>query len=440
MIRFTKAFAATALASALLLTACGGDAEDPTTPDGSDPAATTSADPSGEQTSEGEEAPVSGTINFFTDKAAWEPSFEEMNAASGDIQLEFTGYSDPVAYDTYIRQAFRTDEKPDLFTWHTGGQLGELVEQGLVAETSDIWTEAESEGLVPEGLKDQYTYDGKQYCVPLNVAYWAVYYNKQIFEDNGLTPPTTWEEMETVMQTLRDAGVTPFHQMNIIFEFVYFQALLAGQNPDTYLGILDGSASYTDEDVNVAVDKWEEMIKRGDFIDPGVTGDPQALLMNGDVAMAYFGTFFTGQLTAIDAVSGEDYGIFMFPNLNPDTEEQPMILETGPLCVGAGSENEDVALAYSKWWLTTDAQTAWSTSRGDVSFNPDVEIDDPELSALVESVNDGARILPRYLEGSPQPVYQLSTELFGAFVTSPSDPRGMQERLQAAAEEYWAEN
>lgn len=415
--KYKKALVAATMSAALLFSACGGDNDEP-----------------------GE---ASGPIGFFTDKAAWEGSFDDMNEASGDLQLEFTGYSDPVAYDTYVRQAFRTQDRPDLFTWHTGGRLQELVEQGLIAETTDIWTEAEAEGLVPEGLKDQYTFDGKQYCVPLNVAYWAVYYNKAIFEEHGLEVPTTWSEMENVMQTLRDAGVTPLHQMNIIFEFVYFQALLAGQNPETYLGLLDGSASYTDEDVNVAVDKWQEMIQRGDFIDPGVTGDPQAMLANGEVAMAYFGTFFTGQLSAIDAVSGEDYGIFLFPNLNEDTGTQPMVLETGPLCVGAGSENEAGALEYSKWWLTTEAQTVWSDSRGDVSFNPEVDIADPELDALVSAVAgedaESIQIIPRYLEGSPQPVYQLSTELFGAFVTNAEDPRGMQEQLQAEAEAYWSE-
>lgn len=99
-------------------------------------------------------------------------------------------------------------------------------------------------------------------------------------------------------------------------------------------------------------------------------------------------------------------------------------------------------MSTSKWWLTTDAQTVWSDSRGDVSFNPAVEIEDPELSAFVASVAgddaENIQILPRYLEGSPQPVYQLSTELFGAFVTNAEDPRGMQEQLQAKADEFWA--
>src|SRR5699024_6098932 len=71
------------------------------------------------------EAPEDSTLSFFTDKAAWESTFDDMNQASDGVtaQLDFTGYSDPDAYDAFIKQSFRTDERPDLFTWHTGDQL-----------------------------------------------------------------------------------------------------------------------------------------------------------------------------------------------------------------------------------------------------------------------------------------------------------------------------
>lgn len=383
-----------------------------------------------------------GDLAFVTDKAAWQSSFEAMNKTSGDLQLKFTGYSDPTAYDSYIKQSFRTNKKPDLFTWHTGGQLESLVKEGLVAETTDLWTEAEQQNLVPKGLKDQYTFDGKQYCVPLNVAYWAVYYNKKVFAKYNLQVPTTWDEMMKVAETLRKNNVVPFHQMNIIFEFVWFQAMLAGQNIDTYKGILDGKAKYTDPDVTKVMQQWQKMIQEKDFLDPGVKGDPQQLIKDGKVAMGYYGTFFTGQLNDVKAKSGDDYGIFMMPNFNPQQTKQPMILETGPMCVGKGSANEKQALEYSKWWMTTKAQTEWSKARGDVSFNPQVQIDDPELKQLVDKVTktDASKveILPRYLEGSPEPVYQLSTELFGDFVTNAKDPQAIQQKLQAKADEYWS--
>ena len=317
--------------AALVLSACT-----------SAPAPTQSADPgTGSSTPPAVTEPT--TLNFFTDKAAWEPSFDQMNAASEStgITLSFSGYSDPTAYDAFIKQAFQTKKVPDLFTWHTGDQLKQLVDQGLIAETTPLWADAAAKGLVPDGLIDNYTYDGKQYCVPLNVAYWAMYYNKHVFADNGIAVPTTWDELMAASQKLVDAGVTPFHQMNFIFEFVWFQTLVLGIDPAVYRGLGTGESSFLDPAVVQAMELWKEMGSKGFFIDPGVQTDPQTLLSTGQVAMANFGTFFTGQLTSIDQVSGEDYGIFVIPSVNPQVKNQ-MVLETGPLCVGAGAEHDCV--------------------------------------------------------------------------------------------------
>lgn len=383
------------------------------------------------------------TVNFFTDKAAWEPSFLEMNkvSAAKNIELKFTGYSDPTAYDSFVKQAFRTRKVPDLFTWHTGAQMQELVDQKLVAETTELWTQAEADKLVPEGLKENYTFDDKQYGVPLNIAYWAMYYNKEIFTRFNLQVPKTWQELMTVCETLLANGITPFHQMNIIFEFVWFQLLLIGQSPETYRKLQTGEAKYTDPEVVEACRVWGQMIDRKFFSDPGEKTDPQTMLQSGKVAMAYFGTFFTGQLTGIDAKSGEDYGIFLPPNLNPDNAKQQVVLETGPMLVGTGSEHEGPALGYSQWWFGDEAQKAWSTARGDISFNPNVTSSDPELAALVETATGGdVEVHKRYLEATPLPIYTTETEVFGKFVTEGGDPMPHLEQLQASADKYWSEN
>ena len=55
-------------------------------------------------------------------------------------------------YEAFIKQSFRTDESPGLFTWQTGPTLEELVDDGLIAETTDIWTEAIDNGWVSEDL------------------------------------------------------------------------------------------------------------------------------------------------------------------------------------------------------------------------------------------------------------------------------------------------
>ena len=405
-------------------------------------AACTSAPPASTAPGGTGSAPVKPTtINFVTDKAAWEPSFDSMNEASAStgLTVEFTGYSDPTAYDAFIKQAFQTKKSPDLFTWHTGDQLKQLVDQGMIAETTQLWSQATEQGLVPDGLIDNYTYDGKQYCVPLNVAYWAMYYNKKVFADNGIVVPTTWAELMDAAAKLKAAGVTPFHQMNFIFEFVWFQSLVLGISPETYVGLSTGDASYLDPAVVEAMKLWKDMGDKGYFMDPGVQTDPQTLLSTGQVAMANFGTFFTGQLASIDQVSGKDYGVFLIPNVKPDVAKQQVVLETGPLCVGAGSEDQDAALAYSSWWFTNEAQSAWSKSRGDISFNPNVSVEDPELAALMKAVNKPeVQLQKRYLEMTPTPVYTTETEVMGDFVTNWGDPMEALKKMQASADKYWA--
>lgn len=385
------------------------------------------------------------TLDFYMDKAAWEPTFDAMNEVSEPteklaLEVIQTPGNDAGAYDSFVKQAFQTNEVPDLFTWHTGASLAELVDQGLVAETTDIWTEAEEKGLVPDGLKDNYTFDGKQYCVPLNVAYWAMYYNKHVFEEHGIEVPTTFTELMDAAKKLKDAGVTPFHQMNIFFEFVWFMALAAGEDPEAYAALGTPDGSYLDPSIVDAAKQWKQLQDEGYFIDPGVQTDPQTLLSTGEVAMAYFGTFLTGQLTAIDQVAGEDYGIFPFPNVNPDVQAPQMILETGPLCVGKGSPNEQAALEYSEWWLGDEAQTVWTQTRGDVSFNANAPLEDPELQNLVDTVNGGEfQIQPRYMEMVPVPVYNRSTELFGDFVTNNGDVMSVLEDLEQENAAAWAD-
>ena len=166
--------------------------------------------------------------------------------------------------------------------------------------------------------------------------------------------------------------------------------------------------------------------------------DPQTLLKTGKVAMAYFGTFFTGQLTSVGMKSDEDYGIFVLPNVNPSVTKQQMVLETGPLCVGKGSKDEQSALAYSAWWMGQGAQQAWSDKRGDISFNPKVKTADPALAGLLSDQADW-EIQPRWLEMTPNPIYTVADPEFNEFVTNPTPDSGpMLTKIQAAADKYWA--
>lgn len=411
-------------ASALVIAACGG------------------SDDNGDSTGsgDGENAP---TISFSTDKGAWEPQFLEVSAVSADsigTELDFTGYSDAEQYGAFIRQSFRTDETPDLFTWHTGSELEELVGQDLLAPTTEIWEQAIADGNVPEELQQYFTVDGEQYCVPMNAAYWVMYYNTEIFDEHGIEPPETWADMMDAADKLVAEGVTPFYHTNILFSFVWFQTILAGSNPELYNALSTGEASYTDPGVVEAMELWGDMIDKGYFIDAGVETTPEGLLKNGDVAMINFGTFLSGQLNAVDMKAGEDYDFFMVPNVNSDLEQTVLPFETGPMCTGADAKNVDTALNYGEWWMGEEAQTAWANARGDVSFNPKAKVNDESLASLNEEAgSDEVMLVNRYFEATPVPILTAALDGFGAFTSNGGDPMPILENIQAEADAYWAD-
>jgi multiple sugar transport system substrate-binding protein len=385
---------------------------------------------------------VTGTLNFYTDKAAWKPDFESLNEVSGeavDITLKTTGYSDANQYDAFIKQSFRTDKSPGLFTWHTGDSLKQLVDEGLVAETTDIWTKAVDEGWVSEDLRDSYTFDDKQYCVPMNIAYWIMFYNKAAFADNGIEVPTSWDELNDAAETLKDAGVTPYYQTSTLFTFQWFQHLVASTDPDLYAGLTTGEVKYTDPEIVDVMNLWLEEQEAGWFSDAGSTTDPAVGLKQGDYAMINFGTFFAGNLEGA-GMTTDDYGMFAIPAVSDDLDATPVAVESGPICTAENSKQRDLGLAYSEWWMSPDAQTAWNDAHGDVAFNPKAKVADPALAELgTEIAGDDYMLYDRFFEAMPTEIVTTAIEQFGAFNANPGDPMPFLEKIQATADKYWAE-
>ncbi|HEX4814271.1 MAG TPA: ABC transporter substrate-binding protein [Nonomuraea sp.] len=381
-------------------------------------------------------------LTLYNDKGAWTKYFDEMGALSKQrigLAMKPTGYTDSAQYQAFIKASFRTDVKPDLFTWQTGGMLEEIVKQKQVADTTVIWQEAIKAGDLSQDLAPYYTIGGKQYCVPMNVAYWGMFYNKKIFDKYDLKPPATWDELVTVADTLKKNGVTAFYHTSVLFSFVWFEQLMAGTDPDLYDRLSTGKAKYTDPGVVQVMERWKQLIDAGYFINAGDKTDPGDVLKNGKAAMVSFGTWFNTSMTQRDMKPGVDYDFFVIPNVNPALPKTSMIFESGPLCSLAKAADPEASLKYLKWWTTAEAQEKWATSRGDVSANPKVTIQDQALGAVTKDAGGGKyRLVNRYFEATPPPVLTAALDGFGTFVSEPGSYREVLETIQKAADEYWS--
>ena len=90
-------------------------------------------------------------------------------------------------------------------------EMARFMERGALSDLSDM---PEADRIRPEvqELVDQYaTYPGRTSVLPYSVAAASVIYNVQIFEDNGIEVPTTWDELIAACDQPRSAGVTPIY-------------------------------------------------------------------------------------------------------------------------------------------------------------------------------------------------------------------------------------
>ena len=386
-------------------------------------------------------------LSFYHDKSPWQDFFVQMGesaqAAIG-IGWEPTPYSDTTSYQAALLAALPTDQSPGMFTWGSGYRLEDLYTQGALMDISDIWTQAIADGNMPESLAAAFTFDGAQYALPGNVSYWPVFYNKAVFADNGLSVPTTWDEFTGAAETLKAAGIIPFGatQVGRWPSFIWFEEMILRSDPQLYLDLTAGTVSYTDERVVAAMEVWKGLIENEYFtsFDLDMNNDIGPMLAAGEVAMFPIGTWFQSVFIANGMTPGEDYDLFVMPNINPDLTGKSIIFEAGALGISAKAPNADDAKAMGTWWISPEATTEFSNLLGDAPSNPKAVSDNPVVKGLSDTLTaESYTLYQRYWEASPVPIVEGAVDYLAQFMLNPGDLQTVLESIQQLAETTWAE-
>ena len=386
------------------------------------------------------------TLNFSHDKAPWQDFFVQMgNSAQEAISVNWdaTPYSDTSSYQAAILSSLPSDQSPDFFTWWSGYRIEDLYSEGVLEDVSDIWTAQIEAGNLPETLAGAFTFDGAQYAVPSHVSYWVMFYNMKTFADNGLSVPTTWDEMMNVNGTLKDAGVTPMAstQDGRWPSFILFQEMVMRTDPDFYAALTAGEAKYTDDTCVAAMETWKGLIESEYFtsFDTDMNTDWPAAFAQGELGMIPIGTWYQSNFLGAGLVPGEDYGVFIMPNINPDIEQKSCIVETGALAIGTNSQQKEAAKEMATWWVSPEAQTEWANLLGDAPANAKAESTNPVLGDLLTTIStEEYQLMQRYWEASPVPIVEGAVDFLAQFMLNPGDMMSVLESIQELADQQWA--
>lgn len=385
-------------------------------------------------------------LKFMHDKSPWQDFFVaqgNLAEAAIGVNWEATPFSDTTSYQAAVLASLPTDDTPDFFTWWSGYRIEDLYKQGVLADVSDIWSSAIAGGDLPDSLAPAFTFDGKQYAMPSNVSYWVVFYNKKLFADNGVTVPTTWAEFTAAADTFKAAGITPIAstQVGRWPSFIMFEELVLRTDPSFYVELTAGRAKYTDPTCVQAMETWRGMIEAGYFTSfdldlfTGIPGE----FTSGKVAMLPIGTWYQSNFTAANMTPGEDYDLFIMPNVSDAVTSKVAIVETGALAISAKSSQIDAAKKMAAWWITPDAQTAWTNNLGDAPANPKAKSSNPALSTLIGTLSSqNYTLYQRYWEASPVPLVEGAVDFLAEFMLNPGDAQSVLKNIQELADSEWA--
>ncbi|WCD93523.1 ABC transporter substrate-binding protein [Microbacterium sp. nov. GSS16] len=139
-------------------------------------------------------------IEFMTKLVA------DYNASQDDVRVEIDTSGVDVVSASFVR-----GNPPDIMLANYNYEVARFVQRCALSDLSGTdAAKSVREDLQP--LMEQYgSCEGRTSALPYSVMAASVIYNKQIFAEQGLEVPRTWDELLQVADQLKQAGITPFY-------------------------------------------------------------------------------------------------------------------------------------------------------------------------------------------------------------------------------------
>lgn len=336
---------------------------------------------------------------------------------------------DHESFKASIRDDLRLGNTADIYTYWAGERVHALVD--ALSPIDDV--------LPPAAMKKMFTapvvqsactYNDRTYLVPLTQHYIGFFYNKKIFAEHGLTPPTTWAAFITLNKTLKAHGITPLalgSKAKWPAQFWFDYLLLRTAPLDYRQKLLSGQASYTDPEVERVFSMWRDLIKSGFFnarpneleFDSGAA----MLVRRGEAAMTLMGTWLIGYFNdpAVNWNEENGYGFFPFPTVDPSIP--PVAL--GPidgLVIPRAAKNSSGAKAVLRYFARSDVQEIISRGTGALAPNQEVRAESVysplKIIIAAEVARASAWAFNYDLATSPERA-EIGLDLFAEFLEFP---------------------
>lgn len=280
-----------------------------------------------------------------------------------------------------------------------GRQAEELVQGGLMMDLTEL---AEKEGwadfIRPKSLLESCTFEGRLYCVPLNIHSWEwMWVNPQAFRDAGTEPPKNWNDLVAAAPKLKEKNIVPLAtgdgwQVNGILTVL--TTAIGGK--DLYLKVnkdKDADAARGPEMKKV----FEALAQARELADKGYVGrswnEATNMVLTGRAGTQIMGDWAQGEFGTAGKVAGKDYDCLPGLGVHP-------YLDTGGDAIyfpkNKDPEVTKAQLKLASMLVSKDTQIAFNLAKGSLPIRGDVDLEAAStcMRAGIEILKNPDNIVP----------------------------------------------
>jgi len=315
------------------------------------------------------------------------------------------------------------NDPPSTFQVHGGDELNKSwVEADKMEPLDDLYEENDWADKFPEDLIDLVSYKGSIYSVPVDIHRGnMVFYNKEIFEENDIEIPETFDEFFEVADQLQDAGITPLalgDKESWTATQIFENVLLGVLGAEDYNKLFNGEIEFDDERIVDAAEKFGKML---DYINEDHASrnwqDSAQLVADGEAAMLNNGDWAKGYFNGdLGLETNVDFGYFPMPETGDDFS-----IITDTFGLPKGIDNPDDVKEFLTFLGSTEAQDTFNPLKGSIPARVDADeskydeygtdaMDDFKNKNLVPSLAHGSAASEGFLTKADQAVNIFVTQ------------------------------
>ena len=293
-------------------------------------------------------------------------AFSEKTGAT--INIEWKGRD----INTIIQTALESGEKIDIFE-DDYARISQIYKD-YCYDLTDMAAAAGYDAQSYKCFNDVATnWAGFLPCVTEQPQVGGIFYNKDIFDDCGITaPPATWEEFLTACQTMVDKGYQPLALDSAYADFTF------GYHLDRYLG----EAAISELAVNGGWSENENVAKAAqdiiDFINAGylAEGAPEEypssqnkIGLTGKVAMIVCANYVCAEVNN-NSGTEVNWSMFNYPSVEGGADASNSYAGANSLAVASYSENPQAAFDFLLFLTSGEFDQKMADSASQIPADP----------------------------------------------------------------------